>query len=133
MSRSLIEEHRLRANEVVRQIQFNMLGAEIWVECDVDATDPNGRLFYQVHAKRPDTYTGEMGEGTGGKAYLSPHMIEDELVQLAWGLLQSYVMHEAREGFTYAGKRIYGPHLKVSRLMEIADDTVHRPVLQKEQ
>ena len=74
-----------------------------------------------------------MGEGMGGKAYLSPYMIEDELVQLAWGLLQNYVMHEAREGFTYKGKRIYGPHLKVSRLMEIAEDTVSRPVLQKEQ
>jgi hypothetical protein len=132
MSNSLIEAHERLAQEVIDHLEFNIFEADIWVACERDAGDPEGRLFYQVHAMRPDTYTTEFGEGKGGKAYLSPHLIEDELVQLAWGLLQSYVMHEAREGFKYRSKRIYGPHLKVSRLMEIADDTVSRPVLQKE-
>lgn len=121
-----ITEHEILANDIVRNIDFSIFQAEIWVACDRDANDPEGRLFYQVHAMRPDTYTGEMGEGKGGKAYLSPHMIEDELVQLAWGLLQAYVTHESREGFLYKGKRIFGPHLKVARLLEIADDTVSR-------
>lgn len=121
--------HERLAHDVARSIDFSIFGAEVWLVCDRDKADPGGRLYYQVHAMRPDTYTGDFGEGSGGKAYLSPHMIEDELVQLAWGLFQSYVIHEAREGFTYYGKRIYGPHLKVARLLEIADDTVsrHRP------
>lgn len=120
-------EHTLLALQVAQRTAFSIFGADVWLVCERDQADPAGRLFYQVHARRPDTYTGEVGEGAGGKAYLSPHMIEDELVQLAWGLFQSYVLHEAREGFTYRGKRIYGPHLKVARLLEIADDTVARP------
>jgi hypothetical protein len=120
------DDHDELARQVAANTKFSIFGAKIWVECSRDATDPDGRLFYQVHAIRPDTYTGEMGEGKGGKAYLSRHAIEDELVQLAWGLLQSYVTHEMREGFTYKDKRIFGPHLRVANLMAIADDTVER-------
>lgn len=122
----MTDAHEQLARGVVDDVHFSIFGAKIWVVCDRDKADPAGRLFYQVHAMRPDTYTGEMGEGAGGKAYLSPYAIEDELVQLAWGLLQAYVLHEEREGFSYKGKRIFGPHMKVSRLMEIADDTVER-------
>jgi len=122
-------EHTLLALTVAQHTAFSIFGADVWLVCERDKNDPAGRLYYQVHALRPDTYTRELGEGAGGKAYLSPHMIEDELVQLAWGLFQNYVIHEAREGFTYRTKRIFGPHLKVARLLEIADDTVsrHRP------
>lgn len=122
----MTDAHELLAQDVIRNIDFSIFGAEIWLVCERDKNDPQGRLFYQVHAMRPDVYTGQMGEGAGGKAYLSPFAIEDELVQLAWGLLQSYVLHEEREGFLYKGKRIFGPHMKISRLMEIADDTVGR-------
>lgn len=122
----LEEDFEELAQTVASDIAYSIFGAVVWLEVRRDATAEGGRLYYQVHAERPDTYTGEMGEGAGGKAYLSPHMIEDELVQIGWGLFQSYVIHEAREGFTYKGKRIFGPHLKVSRLLEIADDTVTR-------
>jgi hypothetical protein len=122
----VVFDHERLAVTIASDIDFSMFGAKVWLACERDATDPDGRLYYQVHALRPDTYTGEMGEGTGGKAYLSPHMIEDELVQLAWGLFQAYVTHEAREGFTYKGKRIFGPHLRVANLLKIADDTVKR-------
>lgn len=114
------------AKTVASDVAYSIFGAVVWLEFRRDKADEGGRFYYQVHAERPDTYTGEMGEGAGGKAYLSPHMIEDELVQIAWGLFQSYVIHEAREGFTYKEKRIFGPHLKVANLLEIADDTVKR-------
>lgn len=88
---------------------------------DVDQTDPGGRFYMQIECDRPDTFTGVMGVGRGGKSYLSPYMTNSEIVQRALGLGLSYVEHEFREGFTYKGKRIYGPHLDVEALWEIAD------------
>ena len=91
------------------------------VVLDRDKQVPGGRLYLQVACVRPDTFTGEMGEGRGGKAYLSPYATDSELVQTVWGLYQSYVLHEARETFRYRGRRVYGPHIDVVALWEVAE------------
>jgi len=92
-----------------------------------DKQVPGGRFYLQVACWRPDTYTGEMGEGRGGKAYVSPHATDSELVQTVWGLYQSYVVHEARETFLFRGRRVYGPHIDVTALWEVAERYDARP------
>lgn len=92
-------------------------GFELLLKPDGDG----GRWYYQIRAWRPDTFTGKMGHGTGGKAYLSPYACESELVQTAWGLFQAYVLHEAREGFQWRGRRVFGPHISTLALWEVAD------------
>lgn len=80
----------------------------------------------QVQCYRMDTVTSEMGVGKGGKCYLSPHMTDQEIVQNAFGLFKAYEEHECREFFTYKGKRIYGPHISLEALLEVADRTAYR-------
>jgi hypothetical protein len=79
-----------------------------------------GRWFFQIQCWRKDVITGEMGTGYGGKAYLSPYATDSELVQTVFGLYKSYVEHEARETFQYKGRRVFGPHIDVTALWEIA-------------
>jgi hypothetical protein len=89
--------------------------------CEKDKTDPAGRWYFQVECDRPDIYTKEMGVGRGGKAYLSPHMTESELVRLAFGLFLRYDEHETREWFQYRGRSVFGPHISIDAMWDIAD------------
>lgn len=86
-----------------------------------DQKDAEGRWYYQVHCKRPDAYTGEVGWGYGGKAYLSPHANEAELVRTAFALFKAYDEHEVREGFRWKGRAIFGPHISVEALWEASE------------
>jgi hypothetical protein len=79
-----------------------------------------GRQYFQIRCWRRDAITGDMGFGYGGKAYLSEHATDSELVGTIFGLYKAYVEHEARETFQYRGKRIFGPHIKVDALWEVA-------------
>lgn len=104
------------------------LQPRVIVVCQQDKSIPNGRLYIQVIApERLNVDNGAYGEGKGGKMYLSPHAIESEVVQAAFGLIKGYYEHEVREGFTYKGKRVFGPHIDINAYMEIADRTVARP------
>lgn len=84
------------------------------------------RYYLQVEASRPDTFTGEIGLGHGGKYYLSPHMTEGELVRKAFTAFAAYEEHECREAFQYQNRRVFGPHIAMDALMEIADRTETR-------
>jgi hypothetical protein len=90
------------------------------VVLDRDKQVEGGRLYLQIACMRPDTFTGQMGEGRGGKAYLTPHAADSELVGCVFGLYKSYVEHEARETFLYRGRRVFGPHIDVNALWEVA-------------
>jgi hypothetical protein len=79
-----------------------------------------GRFYYQIECYRKDAITGEMGMGYGGKAYLSEHMTDSELVQTIFGIYKSYWEHEARETFQWNGRRVFGPHIATEALWEIA-------------
>lgn len=52
----------------------------------------------------------------GGKYYVSSFTIKDEVVGVLWKAMQDFIIHEAREGFLYRGKRIFGPHMNVEGL-----------------
>jgi len=104
---------------IVAQINYKP-NFELLVNRDVSLLG-EGRVYLQVQCWRPDTFTGEMDYGRGGKIYLSPHMVDSEIVRKAFQALLGYEEHEAREFFMYKGKRVFGPHIDVDALVEIAD------------
>lgn len=95
---------------------------DLSMECilHVGYDEEGSRYYFQVHCWRMDVITGQMGWGYGGKAYLSPHATDSELVQTAFGLYKAYWEHEARETFQYKGKRVFGPHISVEALLTVA-------------
>ena len=109
--------------EIVKDIQLGY-GCELTVKTDLQGGD---RLYLQVRCWRPDTVTGAMAYGYGGKGYLSPFMVKSEVVALAFGLYKGYLEHEARESFKWRGRRVYGPHINVEALWEVARRVEHRP------
>jgi hypothetical protein len=88
-----------------------------------DKKNPDGRFYLQIACQRPDTFTGVMGEGRGGKKYLTEHVSKSEVVGTLMGLYLAYVEHEARETFLYKGRRVFGPHIDVDALWEVAERT----------
>lgn len=89
--------------------------------CERDQKDPAGRYYYQVECKRPDVFTGEMGVGRGGKLYLSEHMNISELTRKAFGLFMAYEEHECREWFKLNERAVFGPHIDIDSLWDVAD------------
>lgn len=84
-------------------------------------------FYFQVHRDRPDSFTGAPGHGTGGKFYVSEHMIDSEIVQGIWGLFKAYEEHETREAFEFDDELIYGPHIDVEALAIAAKHLAVRP------
>lgn len=58
----------------------------------------------------------------GRKWRLSTHMTRSEVVQTALKAILTAEEHEARERFKYRGEAVYGPHLDVEALYEIAHE-----------
>jgi hypothetical protein len=90
----------------------------VLIEQDREVAD--GRFYFQIQCWRMDVITGEMGFGYGGKAYLSEHATDSELVQTIFGLYKGYWEHEARESFQWRGRRVFGPHIATEALWDIA-------------
>jgi len=112
-------------NRVVDIIENISYKQDYDILVDIDPVSGQ-RVFIQVKCYRKDTVTGEWGYGKGGKLYLSPYMSDQEIVQNTFGLYKSYEEHECREFFMYKGKRIYGPHISLEALLEVADRTTYR-------
>lgn len=81
---------------------------------------PGKGHYVQIKCWRLDVITKQMGYGYGGKAYPSEHASTSELVGMIFGLYKAYCEHEARESFEWRGKRIYGPHIDIEALWEVA-------------
>jgi hypothetical protein len=112
---SLAFKERLEA--IVADIE---LAENFSVVVERDQEVPNGRFYFQIACLRKDSFTGEMGMGYGGKAYLSPHSSDSELVQTVFGLYKGYWEHESRESFKWRGRRVFGPHISTEALWEVA-------------
>lgn len=78
------------------------------------------QLLWATH----DTPEGKM---TTRKWYVSKWATDGEVVQTVLKLCLTSAEHEAREAFKYKGKAIFGPHLVLDDLLDIADHTAHRP------
>jgi hypothetical protein len=106
-----------RLARIVGQIE---LGMNCSVVIGHDNENDPGRYYFQIQCIRKDVITGKVGPGFGGKAYLSPHMTDSELIQVVFGLYRGYWEHEARETFMWNGRRIFGPHISSEALWSIA-------------
>lgn len=79
-----------------------------------------GRYYFQIANWCKDTFTGEMGMQYGSKAYLDPDASDSELIQTVFGLYKGYWEHEARETFKWRKRRVFGPHMDVNAIWEVA-------------
>ncbi|AWY06090.1 hypothetical protein SEA_ROBSFEET_84 [Microbacterium phage RobsFeet] len=117
------ETFERRLNRIVSEVSLGM-DCDLLVGKDETFYDqyggPDGRFYFQVTCWRRDTITGEMGRGYGGKAYLSPHATDSELIQTAFGLYKGYWEHEARETFIWRERRPFGPHISTEALWSVA-------------
>lgn len=120
----------LRVQEIVSRIEYR---PEYEIEVAIDKADRNGRVFLQVLHTRPDAMTGRVGQGKGGKRYLSPHMTESEVVRVAFAACLAYEEHEVREFFRWTpgsgmpARAVFGPHIGVAALYTSADQLDVRP------
>jgi hypothetical protein len=80
-----------------------------------------GSLDLQVRFMAPDSHDGHLDTQGGRRWLLSHHMTDSEVVQTAMKAVLTAEEHEAREMFLYRGKAIFGPHLDVETLVEMAE------------
>ncbi|QDH93321.1 hypothetical protein QC999_gp29 [Microbacterium phage Cressida] len=116
-ARNAHDAFRVRLERLAGQVQ---LGMQCRVIIGHDTEHEPGRLYFQIECYRRDVITDEMGFGYGGKAYLSPHATDSELIQTMFGLYKGYWEHEARENFQWKGRRVFGPHISTEALWDIA-------------
>lgn len=105
-----------KLDEIIKDIHAEYQGKEFLIYFG----DHEGNLWVQVGTHRPDTYTGKMDVGKGGKAYVSPHATHDEIVKKIFGLCEAYVLHEVKEGFKWKNRRIFNPHVSIEALHSVA-------------
>lgn len=109
----MIDRYFAIASEVKLAEYFKVIVAQ-------DKEKPFGRWYYQITFQRIDVITGVWGTGYGGKAYLSPHASDNELVQTIFGLYKGVWEHEARESFQWNDRRVFGPHIATQALWDVA-------------
>lgn len=80
--------------------------------------DPDAVLGWLVSTtfQRPDTKTGEIGQGRGREWLIRVGTTESGIVKTAWLACKQIVEHELMEAFRYKGKRIFDPHRTVEEL-----------------
>lgn len=78
------------------------------------------QAYLQGSYEDPDVDSGEPSLQKTRKWILSPHMTASELVQTAFKCCLTSMEHRVREGFTYRGERVFGPHFDVEGLYELA-------------
>lgn len=112
----------VRVSRILQSIQYK---DDFKIIASRDLSD-EGRVFIQVVCERPDSITGKPGVGKGGKMYLSPHMVDGEVVRKAFQAILAYEEHEAREFFRYKGAQVFGPHIHIDALVEASKTTEYR-------
>jgi hypothetical protein len=76
--------------------------------------------YFQIEVQRPDIATGDPGVGRGGKGYVTDDTTFSGCCRTIFGLLKAYDLHEVHEAFQVDGKSVYGPHIDVEALLEVA-------------
>lgn len=110
--------------EFLKRVQDLVAGIEFRdryrILVEIDQKDPEGRAYLQLEVDRPDCFTGEMGVGKSGKTYLSEHQTDSEILRKALGLFLAFEEHEVREDFKWNGRAIFGPHIDIQALWDVA-------------
>jgi hypothetical protein len=80
------------------------------------------RVMLQIKFMGTDAMTGERAIQSCRKWALSRHMTPSEIVGTAFKAVITAEEHEARERFTYKGRRIYNAHFNIEKLVTLFDD-----------
>ena len=119
MHREVAEDTWRRTVEVLEHIEYKD-GYEVLVLIEENA------VWLQPRFWRIDVVTGMYGWGYGGKGRVTETCTTSQLVQMVFGLFKALEEHEAREHFMYLGERVFGPHIDINALVEVASDTDHQ-------
>lgn len=98
--------------ELTSHIKCTIFGRDFHIISEYDKKGGD-RIYIQMHYRAECTKTGKIEEWKGGKWYLSPHMIEDEVVKKCYAAFEAAVKYEVMEGFTFDSKPIFN-HLLIS-------------------
>ena len=86
-----------------------------------EAIEEDGRMYLRVGDPNGTcTETGKPLAWVGRKWRLSSHMTDSEVVQTGLKAVLTALEHEARESFRFRGVAVYGPHIDVYALLEVA-------------
>jgi hypothetical protein len=81
----------------------------------------DGRLYIQVgDPNGTDNITGESLPWKSRKWFVSAHMCVSEIVRTCYKCVQTAMLHELDEKFSYRGVLIYDPHRNLDLLVEAA-------------
>lgn len=77
-----------------------------------------GYAGWFIHAtfQRPDTNTGEMGEGRSREEFVRWAADPDTAIKTAYVILKLTVEHELMEAFRVDGVRVFDPHRTIAEL-----------------
>ena len=89
-----------------------------WV---IDLSREGDRFYIQVgDPVGTDNITGESLPWKSRKWFVSPHMCVSELVRTCYKCVQTAMLHELDEKFSYRGVLIYDPHRNLDLLVDTA-------------
>lgn len=81
------------------------------------ASTSNGTGFFiQFFYRRPDTNTGEIGEGDSRREFVPTSADEDSVIKTGFVLMKAVVEHEWLECFLVDGVRVFDPHQSIAQL-----------------
>jgi len=83
-------------------------------------------FYLQIRFDAPDSQTGKVETQHCRKWYISTWMTETEIVDTAYKAIETAVIHEMKEEFTYKGHMIYNPHMSVGARISRCTISEHR-------
>ena len=118
MQRLVAEDLLRRVVEIVGHIEYK-------VDYEIVVTLEQQQVWIQPRFWRKDIVSHLYEWGYGGKAVVTESATTSQIVQMVFGLFKALEEHECREWFTYLGERVFGPHIDINALVEVANDTDH--------
>jgi hypothetical protein len=88
--------------------------------------DGRGAWYLQATYTEPDVHTGKPAMQYTRRWFLSPEMTKSEVAQTCLKCALTSAEHRVREWFRYRGRAVFGPHMSLERLWEIAEETRER-------
>lgn len=87
------------------------------------STDPSAGWFLQVTYDEIDVDTGRVAEQRSRKWLIEPDATETDVVRTVFAAVSRSYAHVIAEHFTYKGKRVFGPHVSIDALIDVAGRT----------
>lgn len=103
-----------KVKKILKNISFTPCAINIGFEWGVKKCKDG--FYIRTTFQRPDTNTGELGEGFGRWMFVEKKSDEKSVVMTAWICVELIVKHEMLESFLYKSQRLFGPHKTLEEL-----------------